>query len=206
MRNVLKLFIISALFTSCTNVPKMYREYEAKQKKPYPNSSAAFAAVKPTITIPLDTRTTIELGDRDPIVMTDPENDNNGYFKIVNILVPKKDTYSIKAYLNCRCFGKLSGKNAVCARMYLWDTNLKKIIPSKPGLVEDSGLFSGASYNALEAPLEAGKYRLLVAVDNRFRGGEMNSVPLYGVSNLLSVGIYGAPDGAVDLIVEKKSN
>ena len=203
MKNNFKMAGLLILFSGCANVPQMYQDFNAHEKVKYTSVSDAFKSVHSTGNLVFNESTTVELGENDPVLLIDSVTHNKGYFKIYSFTPPTNGPYSIKAFLNCRCFGKFSGKNAVCPKLYLLDPTTGKTVSSPNRLTQETGWTDHRNYVGIDATLEKKRYQLLVAADNRFKGQELESAPL-GTSSILSISIGAAPDGQIDLIFEKK--
>lgn len=197
--------------SACANVPGMYQDFENSAKSAYPDAAIAFQSVKPSDTRKLSDPQLVPLSKGDPILLLDKEAQNKGYFKVVEFEITQADTYEIRGILDCRCFGKLSGKNVVVPRLFLKENATGKITASHPGLLmEYLNVWDGGYYyNGIEAALKPGKYSLIVAADNATKGHGIYSYETYAVGASvgpipMTISISAAPDGNVKLLIEPK--
>lgn len=211
MKNLKLITLCMALnlLASCANIPKMYQKFDADKKPTYSTPTDAIKAVNPSIDYIVGEKRTISFSEADPVLLVEQNTGNKGYFKVVQFKVASAATYVIRGLLNCRCLGKLSGKNAVVARLYLWDAEAGKVFSSMPGLQKDHSWAGDDYYNQLEVELKPGNYLLIVAVDNSAKGGPLFSVNNYGASSVTPIPVFysisAAPEGNVDLIIQDKS-
>ena len=200
-------FLSSLIFIGCVSTTQMYDEFQSSARTTYDSPEGAFKSLRPTLKYVLRSRTPIELAKTDPVLMLDKNTDNRGYFKIVEFEIKEQGNYDIKGIINCRCFGKLSGKNAVMARLFLLNRKTGKILMSFPGITKEHISFVDGDQwaNRLQASLTPGLYSLIVAADNAVKGASIFNFEAYGAMPVpVTIDIYSSPDGKVDLQIQPK--